>query len=98
MEELHRIVLNGEQSLQWLEFQAAVKECQQCSLDSHDSDSAGAEGPSMAAAAVSEETTWTCRAVKMTLENEELWKQFNTITNEMIVTKAGRWIYFIGYI
>lgn len=28
--------------------------------------------------------------VKVTLENEDLWKQFDQITNEMIITKAGR--------
>ena len=28
--------------------------------------------------------------VKVTLENEALWKQFDQITNEMIITKAGR--------
>lgn len=29
--------------------------------------------------------------VKVTLENEELWREFCAITNEMIVTKAGRY-------
>ena len=28
--------------------------------------------------------------IVMTLENLELWKQFDSVTNEMIVTKAGR--------
>lgn len=29
--------------------------------------------------------------VQVTLENKDLWKQFSKITNEMIVTKAGRY-------
>ena len=29
--------------------------------------------------------------MKVTLENEELWRQFSGVTNEMIVTKAGRY-------
>ena len=29
--------------------------------------------------------------VLVTLENRELWKQFNSVTNEMIVTKVGRY-------
>lgn len=28
--------------------------------------------------------------VQAALENRELWKQFNSITNEMIITKIGR--------
>ena len=31
--------------------------------------------------------------VQVLLENRELWKQFNKITNEMIVTKAGRYVF-----
>ena len=30
--------------------------------------------------------------VQVTLENRDLWKQFSKITNEMIVTKAGRYV------
>lgn len=30
--------------------------------------------------------------VEVALENRELWRQFDRITNEMIVTKAGRYL------
>lgn len=33
----------------------------------------------------------TERQLRVTLEDVELWKKFQQITNEMIVTKNGRW-------
>ena len=36
------------------------------------------------------EASATASAVKVELENQPLWKQFDEITNEMIITKAGR--------
>lgn len=33
----------------------------------------------------------TERDVRVTLEDAELWRKFQSVTNEMIVTKNGRW-------
>ena len=68
MEGLCRAVGSGEHCLPWLDFQAALKECEVGSGGVQ-----GAEG-----------------RVKVELENRGLWKQFDEITNEMIITKAGR--------
>lgn len=32
------------------------------------------------------------RDIKLTLEDAELWGKFKELTNEMIVTKTGRWV------
>lgn len=34
----------------------------------------------------------TERELSVTLEDAELWRKFQMITNEMIVTKNGRWV------
>lgn len=34
----------------------------------------------------------TERELRVTLEDVELWRKFQQITNEMIVTKNGRWV------
>ena len=41
-----------------------------------------------------EELSSEARHVHVTLEESELWKKFKTLTNEMIVTKNGRFVYF----
>ncbi len=33
------------------------------------------------------------RVIRATLQNEELWKKFSQVGNEMLVTKAGRYYY-----
>ena len=33
------------------------------------------------------------RDLKVTLEDSDLWRRFDKLTNEMIVTKTGRYVY-----
>ncbi len=78
MEELCRAIVKGEQSVSWLGFQAARIAC--AGLTEGASDELESEGDCAAS-----------MEVKAELENRALWKQFNEITNEMIITKAGRY-------
>ena len=42
-----------------------------------------------------EELSSEAKHVHVNLDDSELWKKFKTLTNEMIVTKNGRYIRFI---
>lgn len=52
-------------------------------------------GPSTTSSDVGMSSSKETRGVEVALENKELWKQFSKITNEMIVTKAGRLVELI---
>lgn len=88
--------MNGDQSLSWAEFEAASKEVFDSGGEVEQLEGAvhveggassatvdGAEGCAVA----------TGSEVKVELENRQLWRQFDEITNEMIITKAGRYIF-----
>lgn len=79
--------MKGEQCVSWSEFQAASREARGEGDRSHEE--GVSEGSAMAEDGA--EVMW-----EVELENEELWKQFDENTNEMIITKAGR--YAIGSI
>lgn len=36
------------------------------------------------------------REVNVALDDRELWVRFQTLTNEMIVTKNGRWVSYMS--
>ena len=93
MEGLYKAIAAGDQSYPCKDFHAAISECKSAvenrtdadSLDSATPNSGATVGDGISCIVESEE-------VKVTLENQDLWKQFNDITNEMIVTKAGRYV------
>lgn len=100
MEELCIAVGKGEQSLSWQVFQAAVEECQSAGGDTcagHGEEMATAVGGTAGLQGMEGECCGSSSKqarsgeVEVTLENKELWKQFDKSTNEMIVTKAGRY-------
>lgn len=71
--------VEGGQGVSWLEFQAS---------SDGDSEQKGPQGVSGGGATKGVQEMMS--GVKVELENRELWKQFDEITNEMIITKAGR--------
>ena len=88
MEGLCRAVAEGEQCLQCKNFYAALSQCESMNVrgDGTGDDIGGDSAPG---------DMLSCpkgrkEGIEITLENRELWNQFNDITNEMIVTKAGR--------
>ena len=112
MDELCRVVSKGEQCLTYQVFQAAVKECQSGGDGEEEIATAVRGSPELqelkrescaAKEPKSEDgSSPSCKqgktaGVEVMLENRELWRQFDKITNEMIVTKAGRYLH-TGYI
>ncbi len=89
MEGLCQAVTAGEQSLHCKDFHAALSQCE--AMGVHGDDPSGAAGGECAAGDGMCCTRHGDQGITVTLENQELWKQFNEITNEMIVTKAGRY-------
>lgn len=43
-----------------------------------------------------EELSVEAKNIHVTLDESELWKKFKTLTNEMIVTKNGRYVVFFS--
>lgn len=37
----------------------------------------------------------TEQKLKVSLDEKDLWSKFKELTNEMIVTKSGRWVAFV---
>ena len=114
MESLYSAILSGEQSLSWVEFQAAIKACYVASEEDTSAPTEGntaaseedtsvlaeaSEGDMSAMRTVSRASggaaSAIASAVKVELENQPLWKQFDEITNEMIITKAGRQVIYL---
>ena len=95
MEELHRAVESGGQTLSWVEFQAASKEMYDSGGGEEVEHLEGVVHMEGGALGVTVDGAEGCAVaagskVKVELENRELWRQFDEITNEMIITKAGR--------
>lgn len=94
MEELCRVVTEGEQSLPCKDFYAALSKCEPMIVHSGSPDGAtgghGSTGDGLSSSSSSSSKDGTDQGVGIALENQDLWNQFNDITNEMIVTKAGR--------
>lgn len=88
MEGLCQVLAAGEQSLHCKDFHAALSQCE--AMDVHSDDVSGAAGGFGNGISC---TGHNDQEITVTLENMELWKQFNEITNEMIVTKAGRYVH-----
>ena len=86
MEALNKAIMKGEQSISWSEFQAVT-------MEAHDSVRRVEEGGALDRKEdePKEGAKEAESGVKVQLENGELWSQFDDITNEMIITKAGRY-------
>ena len=94
MDELLSAISDGEQCVSWEVFQAAMRDCEEGVITEEGAEGGTATGGGAVAELLTvqgECCSPKTQTVKLELENKELWKQFNKITNEMIVTKAGRY-------